>query len=477
MKKRTSEHFEILRHSGYLLLARLFARLASLPFLLYASATLGASLFGVFAFTLATIDMLSALGDFGLSRYGARTLVREAENRSRTAGIILALQLVASVILTAVALVILVALRPEPVRRDVLLLGLAAAFVSSFIFTTDTIFTAFKRFGASAFFAVAGRLVYLAAGFAALRLGYSVVAVTAAFLLGMVVESVLRMAFATLRLTSFSFRSSRAQMVAFARGTVPFAVGAIATMVYFRADTLIMEALRGDTDVGIYNAAYSFFSFFVWAPIVLSRTLLPGLTRRFAEEPEAAERINWFWYRLVGIAGVPVAFVVTMTAGPLFRLLMPTAYGNSVIALQILIWSIPPLVMVTVGFNALVVTDRERRATVTTVVTALVIVVMDFILIHFFGVKGAAAAMVIATTAWLVQVHWLLRRFILAAGHGLKGAFLLPVGGGLLMAGAALLASPLGLWLSLAAGLVIYIGVAAGSMLIGRESRPEEAVD
>ncbi len=467
MKKSPSEHFEVLRHSSYLLLARLFARLASLPFLLYAAATLGPPLFGVFAFTLATIDMLSALGDFGLSRYGARALVREKENRAGTAGIILTLQLAASVALTAAALVVLLALRPEPVRRDVLLLGLAAAFMSSFIFTTDTVFTAFKRFGASAVFAVAGRVVYLAAGFAALKLGYSVVAVTAAFLLGMVIESALRMIFTSLKLTTFSFKTSFAQVAAFARGTVPFAVGAIATLVYFRADTLIMAALKGDRDVGIYNAAYSFFSFFVWAPIVLSRTLLPGLTRRFATEPEAAERTNWFWYRAVGVTGVPVAFAVTMTAGPLFRLLMPAAYGNSVIALQILIWSIPALMMVTVGFNALVVTDRERQATVTTVVTAFIIVVMDFILIHFYGVRGAAAAMVIATFAWLAQVHWLLGRFILAAGHGLKGALLLPAAGGLLMAAAALLASPLGLWAALGAGLAVYAVVAAGGFLGG----------
>ncbi len=477
MKKHLPEYFEVLKHSGYLLLARLFTRLASLPFLLYAAARLGPPLFGVFAFTLATVDMLSALGDFGLSRYGARTLVRDVNGRSRTAGIILVLQLAASVVLTAAVLVALLAFRPEPVRRDVLLLGLAAAFMSSFIFTTDMIFTAFKRFGASAVFAVAGRVVYLAAGFAALKLGYSVVAVTAAFLLGMVIESALRMIYTAWRLTTFSFKSSRAEMTAFVRGTIPFAVGAIATLVYFRADTLIMEALRGDTDVGIYNAAYSFFSFFVWAPIVLSRTLLPGLTRRFAEEPEAAERINWFWYRMVGIAGVPVAFAVTMTAGPLFRLLMPATYGDSIIALQILIWSIPALMMVTVGFNALVVTDREKQVTVATVVTALTIVVMDFILIYLFGVKGAAVAMVIATVAWLIQVHWLLARSILAAGHGLKGAFLLPAAGGLLMAAAALLAAPLGLWPALAAGLVIYSGAAVGIMLIGRKGQPEEAVD
>ncbi len=453
--REAAERFEVLKHSGYLLLARLFARLASLPFQLYAAARLGVPLFGVFAFTLASVEMLSALGDMGLSRFGARELVRHEDRRAPLAGMILVMQILASALLTVVVLAVLVAVPPGPTKRDVLLLGLAAAFVSSFIFTTDTIFTAYQRFSASAVFAVAGRVVYLAAGFAALKAGYSVVAVTGAFLLGYLIESALRMAYSGSRLTSFSFGFSRRELTQVVRGTAPFALSAIATLVYFRVDTLIMEWLRGDIAVGIYNAAYSFFAFFVWAPIILARTLLPGLTRRFASDPADGEAATWFWYRAVGLAGVPLAFTVTMIAGPLIRTLMPSAFAGSIVTLQILIWSIPMLMMVTVGFNTLVVTDRERAAAGSTVVTAIIITILDFFLIHYFGVRGAAVAMVAATAIWLFQVHRLLGR-VLAPGHGAAGAFGLPVAAGLLMAAAAVLTSGLGVWVSLAAGLAAY---------------------
>ncbi len=455
-----AERFAVLKHSGYLLLARLFTRLASFPFMIYTANRLHVELFGVFAFTLASVEMLSALGDLGLSRYGARELVLREDRRAVLAGILLVLQLLVSIVLTAVAVVVLLALSPDPVKRDVLLLGLAAAFASSFIFTTDTIFTAYQRFGASAVFAVIGRAVYLAAGFAALALGYSVVAVTAAFLLGYLVESALRMTYTGWRVTPFAFGFRRGELAAYIRGTVPFACSALATLVYFRADTLIMELLRGDIDVGVYNAAYSFFAFFVWAPIILARTLLPGLTERFRSDPEGAERTNWFWLRAVGAAGVPVAFVMTMLAGPLIRGLLLPDYGRAVIALQVLMWSIPPLMMVTVGFNALVVTGRERPAAATTVVTAAVIVALDFLLIGRYGVTGAAVAMVAATLLWLVQIHWLLAREVLAPGRSVAGAYGLPLLGGLLMAAAAWMAAPLGLWAALVAGLVIY-GVTA----------------
>ena len=167
---------KVLKHSSYLLFARLFTRLASVPFLIYVAGTLGPSLFGVLAFVLATVEMLSSLGDFGLSRYGARAIIREKERQDRLAGIILSLELVFSLALTVLGLALIGLISPESPKSEVMLLGLAAVLLSSFIYATDTLFTARSMFGASALFSIVGKIVYLAAGFAALYLGFSVIA-------------------------------------------------------------------------------------------------------------------------------------------------------------------------------------------------------------------------------------------------------------------------------------------------------------
>ncbi|MBE0429211.1 MAG: flippase [Thermoleophilia bacterium] len=468
---------EVLKHSGYLLSARLFARLASVPFLIYVAASLGPSLFGVFSFVLATVEMISSLSDLGMSRYGARAIVRMKQGRERMAGMILTFQVATSVLLSGLALLFILALAPEQPKLNVALLGLAGIFFSAFIFTTETIFTGFRRFGASATLAVLGRLAYVALGVLVLALGYSVTAVMMAFVAGMAVESVLRMGYTLARVTSFSLRFGASEFKEVAVGTLPFAVTAIAILVFYRADMIIMGALRGDRDVGIYSAAYSFFSFFMWFPIVLSRALLPGLTSRFLENPRDAEQSSWFWYRAVGIVGIPISFTMTMLARPLFETLLPAAYEGSIITLQILMWAIPPLMMVSLGFIALTVTDREKQGARTTLVTAALIVALDLVLIRLFGPVGAAAAMVSATAVWIVQVQWLLRKHVFAPHHGLLLTFTLPVSGGVAMALSALLAMPLGGVVSLAAGLSVYAAVILGGRQIERRlvSRPAGA--
>lgn len=468
-EKQRSERREVIRHSGYLLAARLLSRVASVPFLVYAAATLGPELFGVFAFVLAGVEMLSAVGDFGLSRYGARAMVRDSGDRSRMMGAMLAIQLLLAAFLALLITAALLLLDPAQPKAQVILLGLGALMLSPLILTTDAAFTASRRFGVSALMVIAGRATYIGAGVVFLAAGYSVVAVMLAYLLGMAIEAALRLLYTLVRLAPVALLAGTRYSRHIWRSAVPFAIAAVATLVYFRADTLILDAMSGDVAVGVYNAAYSIFSLFVWVPIIISRTLLPGLTGQFASQPEKAERVNWFWYRAVGVLGVPVAFTMTMLAGPLIGSLMPGDYHDAILTLQLLMWSIPALMMISVGINALVIVDREGAVARTTVVAAIAIVALDVALIALFeeggvpGVYGAAVAMIVVTTAWLCWIQLLLGQHVHAPGHGALAAFGLPLAGGLFMALVAILSAGLGTPVALLAGLAVYgLVVAAG---------------
>lgn len=458
-KAALANRFEVLKHSGYLLLAKLFVRLASVPFLVYVASSLGPSMFGVFAFVLATVEIVSSIGDFGLSRYGTRVMVREEKDHARFAGILLSMQLATSLLLAGTGIAVVLFSAPESPKLQVLLLGLVAVILSAFTYTTETVFAATHHFSASALLTVIGRLIYLAAGFAVLGLGYSVVAVMWAFVGSIAIESLIRMIYTATRVTRFSFSFSLGEVRHVARGTLPFAVTSIASLVYFRADTIVIGIVRGDLDVGIYGAAYSFFSFFMWLPIVINKVLLPDLTAHYRDDPKEAELTTWYWYRAMAVAGVAIAFTMTVLARPIIGTLMPDTYADSIIVLQILMWTIPTLMMVSTGFQSLTVCDREKTGAHTSVISAALIVALDVALIPHYGPTGAAVAMVITTALWEVMTHWLLVKYVLAPRHGLLSVFGMPVLGGGCMALVALAVSGYGPFASLAAGLSVYAAV------------------
>lgn len=451
----------VLKHSSYLMVARIFARLASLPFFIYAAGKLGPGLFGILMFVVATIEILNSLSNLGIQRYGARAIVRKDLDISHLAGILLFLRLFFAVILVSLTLIPLFYISPGSPKTQVILLGLVAVVVSAPIQTTETIFTGSESFGASALLQVLGRVIYLVLGFLVLGIGLSVVAVMWAFVISIAVESALRVIYSVKTVTNFSMSFSREEVVQVLRGIMPFALTAIASLVYYRADTIFLEFLKGDEAVGIYGAAYSFFSFVVWIPVVMSRVLLPGVTGRYHRDKASGEHLGWFWYRLSGMVSIPAIFIGTILAGPVIRKLMPISYVDAIPTLEILLWSMPSLMMVTVGFIILTVADLELKAAHTTLSTAVIIVILDLVLIPAFGVIGAAFAMVISTVVWGVQVHWLLHRYVLAPAHGLLRTFGI-IGGGFLALAAATAASlPFGLPVILVSGLLAYTAVFA----------------
>jgi O-antigen/teichoic acid export membrane protein len=441
--------------------------------MLYMAATFKPSLFGIFSFVIITVEIMSSVGDVGLTRFGARALIRDEIDRERMTGIFLSIQMLTSVVLMALGYATLFIISPEEMKKELFMVALLTLFFSSFIYTTETVFTAEKRFGTSALFQVLGKVVYLVLGFTALLLGYSAMAVIIALVIGMAVESVARMIYMRLRITTLSGAYSVEEFMHVVKGTIPFAVSGIAVLVYYRADIIILGLIKGDYEVGIYSAAYSFFTFFFWMPVILSRTLLPGLIERYKQEREAALRSSIEWYRSVIFGGIAIAFTITVMAQFIFDLLLPAGdYQESILVLQILIWSMPLLMMVSVGINALVMTSLERASAATTVVTMVAVIILDLALIPSYGVNGAAVAMLIATAIWALQGLWLLKRRVWRERTSIAQLFLLPFIGLAAVAAAGLVLEPQGAIVELAGGLAVLSLVVYASTRLGEDWSP-----
>lgn len=67
--------------------------------------------------------------------------------------------------------------------------------------------------------------------------------------------------------------------VRFLKQAFPQGVAALAGILYFYVDTLMLKAMQGDAEAGYYNAAYRLLNFFIYAAGVISISVLPVLAR------------------------------------------------------------------------------------------------------------------------------------------------------------------------------------------------------
>ncbi len=150
---------------------------------------------------------------------------------------------------------------------------------------------AHERFGWDAL----GQVVFSAAVFGAWVVILPLWPSAAAAGAGMLLAAVLQLAFTAL-VVRHVFRLPLRKLVAGARlrecldlvqRSWAYGVGALLVIVYFRIDAVMLEALRGLHELGIYGAAYKLFEVGVSAPIAIAAVLLPGYARAVAAGPAA----------------------------------------------------------------------------------------------------------------------------------------------------------------------------------------------
>ncbi len=457
---------KVLRNSGYLLGFRLLSRILSTVFLVFAASRLAPASFGALSFTLVTLELVVTLGDLGITRYGARELVRLWDDRAVLTGRILLLQIVTSMLAVLAGLVMILGLYPAGEKQQLLLLAAASFFFYSMINTSESVFIASERFFFSALLTFIGRLTYMSIGFVVLVSSGSIVLIMWGFLFAVMLEASLRTVVAH-RITGISMDLFQARLWEMLRHCIPFAVAGAASIIMYRGNVVVLELFRGDAEVGVFNAAFSLFTPFAWLVVVLNTTIFPGFTAVFAADRQTARSLSMTWYRLLLLLSIPIAVAVTLLAGTAAGF-FPEGYENVQPALIILVWSLPTAMIMAIDFNILQVTDRESTAASGIVLSAIVSMALSLLLIPYLGDKGAALALLGAYFFGAAFLNLMVRREF--SEKGLVGTVIRPVLAGAVMGISGYFLMGKSAWLAAAVGLVVY---AASALALGAV-RPAE---
>ncbi|MHB8923254.1 MAG: oligosaccharide flippase family protein, partial [Thermoleophilia bacterium] len=306
-----------LRNSTYIISSKLFSRLVYTAFVIYAAARLGPAVFGALSFALVMVELGASVGDMGLTRYGSRELVRDWDQRAMLSGIILALELLTSLVFSLAGAAIVMLAVTDATQRDLLLLGMGAVMLSGLVNTAESLFIATENFFYASLFNVTGRVAFVGTGFLVLLREDPVAYVMLCYIGGVALESVMRMYYVRRKFTRFAFGFTRSQLFSMLRKSLPFALAAAASIAFLQSGIIILKLLSDDASVGVFNVANTLFMPFLWIAVTLGRTTFPSLVALHKADPDVARGSTRDWYRLMSIGGIPVAALVTVLATPL----------------------------------------------------------------------------------------------------------------------------------------------------------------
>jgi len=176
----------------------------------------------------------------------------------------------------------------------------------------------------------------------------------------------------------------------------PLILSAIFVMLYARIDQIMIMEMLGEYEVGIYSVSVKITEAWLFFPIIVSSSLFPSiLNAKNRSLVEFETRMKWL-YSLVSVSGLVVAITVTIFSKFLIGLLFGNEYIDGSPVLAIRIWETVFAAIGIVSTKWIVAENLQRITFVHMVIGSLMNIVLNFILIPSYGVRGAAIASIIS---------------------------------------------------------------------------------
>ncbi len=445
------------RNTGMLFAARTGSRLLVFGAFLIQQHTLGATRYGEFGVVVVLSNLASIVGDGGLQivylREGSRRPARLEAYLSVVLGAKIPLLLGSLLTLAA-----MLALTSGPSLFYLLLpaFGLLAftsvanVLRSTFYATGDMRYEAFETLSEGAILLVGT----LAA--AALHLGL------AAYLLAYAASYLFTCVYAVVIISRryfrprirFHFPASRRLLTM----GLPFALVFLLNTIYFKIDVVILEALRGPTEVGYYQAGYKFLEGLSFIPQTVMNAVFPALSVLHLGQLAALRSAYTVTIKLLTAIAVPAAVALAFGAGPLMALLR--VYPQSGPAVRILALALVFLFVNNTFVFGLGAMNRQRDSVVLSILSIAVNVSLNLIMIPLFpratGYLACSWATVITEVFLLVAGYWMVRRQLQQLPWGRE---VLPV----LVSGALMV----GVMAVLSAQNVFWVAALGGAAYVG----------
>jgi O-antigen/teichoic acid export membrane protein len=386
----------IARNTTLLLVSSVAGFVLGFFFTMYVARHLGAEGFGVLSFALAFTAIFGVLTDVGLQTLMIREIARDKSLAQKYLGNVAVLKIFLAIITFGlIALAINLLHYPAETIRVVYLIGLSVVF-GAFSTMFYGIFRAHERMEFEALGGVLSGALLLAGALYAISHEYSVVG----FALIYSIVSAVTLGYSFF-ISAWKFTMPRIEVdLVFWKETLrqawPFGLIAVFAALYYYIDSVMLSFMKGQDAVGWYNAAYRLILVILFVPTAYFGAAFPIMSRFHSTSKEYLRFIYEKSFKYMLILAVPIGVGTTLLASKLILLIFGLGYLNSVIALQILVWSMV-LIIVNWTFAQLFSSvNRQMIATTVVIVCTVFNVILNIILIPKYGVTGASISTVAA---------------------------------------------------------------------------------
>jgi O-antigen/teichoic acid export membrane protein len=175
--------------------------------------------------------------------------------------------------------------------------------------------------------------------------------------------------------------------------------------IYYRTDSVILEFMEGEKSVGLYAAMYQLIFVGESIAVLYFASILPRISTFWHADREKLSSLLSFSKSMFVVLGFLSGIVGVLFSREIIHMIYGASYSSSHSAFAILIWSMVMTYTALTPAYFLLGTKYQKECSHATITAALVNLVLNFPLIIYYGIFGAAIATVISKITEFAYVY------------------------------------------------------------------------
>lgn len=343
--------------------------------------------YGVYALVWAQVNFFTPLLDFGTTSYGL--VYMEGEKKTEL-NALLSFRLVNSVVIFILTILFsLFYLKDHSTPVYVFLTSFA--IFSNGLYGSLVILTSLKQKAyLASFFSLAFTIVLVAISSIVLFLTKSLSAVFWVIFVMYSLNALLSFIIIKSIQKSFSFNGNTQLWKEIVSKSYVFVLISFFLGIYFKIDVFILKILKTNIEVGIYSAGYKFFESMLFIIGSYNIAATPALTQLYRENKDKFEKRLKRDGLLLFSVGIFISVITYFIAPILLSYVLKQNSTGSVRVLQIVIYSLPLMLISTILTNALYILNKAKIIIVVYSLQIILNIVLNFIYVPKYSYYASA---------------------------------------------------------------------------------------
>jgi O-antigen/teichoic acid export membrane protein len=383
-------------NTGWLLLDKVLRLTLGLFVGVLVARYLGPDDFGVLNYAISIVALFAAFGKLGLDNIIIRNIVKEPDKRDVLLGTAFILKNIGSIALLLIVFFVLQFTNTTGFEQNiVIIISFAQIFVS--VEVIDFYFQSQVKAKYSGFVSIISTVFFVLIRIFFVVYKYPLEYFAIAIVLEQAIKGFLYIVFYKVNsLKILNWRYSNSVAKTLLKDSGPLILSSLVVMVYMRIDQIMIKEMIGNSALGQYSAAVRLSEAWYFIPAIIGTSFFPaiiqakkiGKLQYFATLQNLYDIVVWF--------GILVALPVTFLSDWIIELLYGSAFNEAGTVLMLHIWT-GVFVGISIVKGRWQVTENLTKLHFYGAITSAIInVVLNYLFIPFFGIKGAAIATLIA---------------------------------------------------------------------------------